>query len=126
MAGKSNQQPFDDEDFLEQANFFSKRQIYRRKPKKADEILGRLLARKGYQQNESNRQIEEIWESIIDTRLKGQTRATGIRGGKLQVVVNNAVINQELAFKKRQLLEKIKDSPLGDRVRDIRFQVGVF
>lgn len=112
--------------FDSEAKWFSGRQVYRRKPKTANQIIGQLMAKKGFNQNESFEQIKSIWDSIQEERMKGQSMATGIRAGKLIVVVKNAVINQELTFNKIVLLEKIKNSPIGSKVKDIRFQIGVF
>ena len=112
--------------FDQEAVWFSKRQVYRRRRKTANQVIGQLMAKKGFNQNESFEQIKSIWESIQEERMKGQSMATGIRAGKLIVVVKNAVINQELTFNKIALLEKIKNSPIGSKVKDIRFQIGVF
>ena len=112
--------------FEQEAAWFSGRQVHRRKPKQVNQIIGQLMAKKGFNQNESLQQIQSIWESLVDGRLKGKSLATGIRGGKLTVVVKNAVVNQELSFAKTDLLKKIKNSPIGNRVKDIRFQIGVF
>ncbi len=113
-------------EFEEKAESFCKKQVYRRKPKKAKDIIGQLMARKGYNQNESQEQIQELWDSIVEPRMKGMSKATGIRGGKLTVIVKNAVVNQELTFNKKALLEKINNSAIGKRVKDIRIQIGVF
>ena len=112
--------------FDSEANWFSGRQVYRRKPKQANQIINQLMAKKGFNQSESLQQIQDIWESLLDEPLRNSTRATGIRAGKQMVVVKNAVINQELAFKKSELLQQLKNSPIGNRIKDIRFQIGVF
>lgn len=128
-----NQQPTDQDDQLEaernfdsEASWFVDRQVHRRKPKKANQIISQLLAKKGFNQSESLQQIQTIWESLLDERLQGTTRATGIRAGKLMVIVSNAVVHQELAFRKTDLLKELKNSPIGNRIKDIRFQIGVF
>lgn len=113
-------------DFQQQAQWLAGRRIHRRKPKRVNQVISQLMARKGFNQVESLQQIQSIWESLLGGRLKGMSLATGIRGGKLIVVVKNAVVNQELSFNKSDLLQKIKNSPIGNRVTDIRFRIGVF
>lgn len=137
MTSQSGDDSFDEQRSLEEehdaerifdseADWFTGRQVYRRKPKKANEIIGRLMARTGFNQQQSHEQIQSVWESLLEDRFRGMTRATGIRAGNLMVIVKNPVINQELAFRKADLLEGIKNSPIGNRIKDIRFQVGVF
>ena len=111
-------------DFVDRAKFINDRQIYARRPKRARDVINTLMARKGYNQIEANEDLQLAWESVIDPRMMGKTRATKIKAGKLEVVVNSALLNQELTFNKSNLLAKIKDSPIGNRIKDIRFRIG--
>lgn len=128
MADLMNQPEKDEaeSEFQHQAESFSKKKIFPRRPKKASEIIGQLLARKGYSQQQSIEQIQLIWDSIVDPKLKGMTKATGIKAKKLVVIVKSAIANQELTFQKKELLKKIKESPIGRQVNDLRIQLGVF
>lgn len=111
-------------DFADRAKFIKDRQIFARRPKRARDVINTLMARKGYNQIEANEDLQLAWESVIDPRMMGKTRATKIKAGKLEVVVNSTLLNQELTFNKSNLLAKIKDSPIGNRIKDIRFRVG--
>lgn len=111
-------------DFADRANFIKDRQVFARRPKRARDVINTLMARKGYNQIEASDELQLAWESVIDSRMIGKTRATKIKAGKLEVVVKSALLNQELTFNKSNLLEKIKDSPIGNRIKDIRFRVG--
>ncbi len=115
---------FTEMDFADRANFIKDRQVFARRPKRARDVINTLMARKGYNQIEASDELQLAWESVIDSRMIGKTRATKIKAGKLEVVVKSALLNQELTFNKSNLLEKIKDSPIGNRIKDIRFRVG--
>jgi hypothetical protein len=115
---------FTEMDFADRANFIKDRQVFARRPKRARDVINTLMARKGYNQIEASDDLQLAWESVIDPRMIGKTRATKIKAGKLEVVVKSALLNQELTFNKSNLLEKIKDSPIGNRIKDIRFRVG--
>lgn len=113
-------------EFIEKAESVKKKQIYVRRPKQAKEIINRLLSRKGYSQTKSHEQLQKIWEKTVDPRMKNQTKAVGIRAGSLTIMVQNAVVNQEMAYQKKELLNKIKSSAIGGQVKNIRFKIGNF
>ena len=121
-----NQGDSEEAEFKEKAASVAKKQIHARRPKKANEIINRLLARKGYSQTQSHQQLQEIWEKTVGPRMKEQTRAIGIKAGSLTVMVQSAVVNQEMAYQKKELLSKIKNSAIGSRVKNIRFKIGNF
>ena len=111
-------------DFLEQAKFFSDRQIYRRRPKKAGDVINKLMARKGYNQNESILNLQADWESVLNEKLKNKSRVLKIRRGCLEVIVGSSILNQEFNFQKKNFIRKMKQTPSGKNIKDIRFQVG--
>ncbi len=111
-------------DFLEQAKFFSDRQIYRRRPKKAGDVINKLMARTGYNQNEAILNLQSDWESVLSDKLRTKSRVLKIRRGCLEVIVSSSILNQEFNFQKKQLIRKMNQTPTGKSIKDIRFQVG--
>ncbi|MEC9091240.1 MAG: DUF721 domain-containing protein [Planctomycetota bacterium] len=113
-------------EFEKTAETVIKKQRYRRKPKTANELVGRLLARSGYSQNQSQEQIKKIWEKTVGDQMKNKTRAVGIKGGNLTVLVESAIVNQEITYQKKELLEKIKRTTIGEKIKNIKFKIGIF
>lgn len=126
MSGADPNDEFENEnEFFVRAHEITNRQVFRRRPKRAADVINTLLARKGYNQVKAGDDLQSDWESILDSSLRGKTRAIRIRAGKLEVLVGSPLINQELTFIKSNLIEKIQKTSIGKRVRDIRFRVGV-
>jgi len=119
-----SQGDYSEKDFLLRAEQIKKKQVYRKRPKQARDLINVLLARKGYSQVETNNQLQTKWESILDFKWKNRTLATSIRAGRLDVLVESAVVNQELTFIKTKLLAKLKETSIGKGIRDIRFRIG--
>ena len=70
-------------------------------------------------------QLEKAWAEAVGSRVRRPHPARRLRRGVLEVMVDNAVLLQELAhFHKRRLLEQLRrrlpDTPL----TDLRFRAG--
>jgi predicted nucleic acid-binding Zn ribbon protein len=100
------------------------RQYYPRGPQPIAEMVGRLMARKGYAQLESSNQRDEAWRRVVGNVFAEHSRASNIRRGVLQVMVRNSAVLQELTFQKRQLLKEMTAALPQLKIRDIRFRVG--
>jgi hypothetical protein len=48
-----------------------------------------------------------------------------IRRGVLEVLVGNSAVLQELTFQKKHLLDKIVAALPDQKIRDVRFRIGV-
>ena len=115
----------DDElDFNQAAKLVGQRQRYRRGPKKSANLVAQLMARKGYGQQQSIRELDEIWSTIAADSWRPQTRVGVLRGGILEVVVGNSVLNQRLEFEKKRLLAEMQLRFPNNKIRDIRFRIG--
>ena len=71
-----------------------------------------------------------IWcrhEPPRDARRSPVGGPGGLRRGVLEILVDNAVLLQELAhYQKRRLLEKIRQRLPGMPINDLRFRAGVW
>src|SRR5215467_7414359 len=97
-------------------------------PELLGEILSRLFTARGWGRRQDRLRLERAWsESIAGCGLKPEhTRVNALRRGVLEVMVDNAVLLQELAhFHKRRLLEQVRGKLAGTTINDLRFRAGV-
>lgn len=96
-----------------------------RQPEKLGEILSRLFAARGWGRRHERARLEEAWEAAIGTSGASHARVGLLRRGVLEVVVDSAVLLQELAhFQKRRLLEQLRARLPGVTINDLRFRAG--
>ena len=96
-----------------------------RQPEKLGEILSRLFAARGWGRRHERIRLEEAWEAAIGTSGASHARVGLLRRGVLEIVVDSAVLLQELAhFQKRSLLEKLRTRLPGVTINDLRFRAG--
>lgn len=87
--------------------------------------LDRFVIRKGLAQQISASELERLWVSILGPERARMTNVGAVRRGVLQVTVGNSSLLQELSlFRKPDILKRMRSSPVGSKIRDIRFRVG--
>ena len=97
-----------------------------RQPEKLGEILSRLFAARGWGRRHERIRLEEAWSAVVGAPGTEHTRVGLLRRGVLEIVVDSAVLLQELAhFQKRSLLEKLRARLPGVTINDLRFRTGV-
>ncbi len=70
--------------------------------------------------------MEKAWAEAVGAEFAAHTRPAALRRGVLEVMVDNAVLLQELAhFHKRRLLEQLRRQLPGTTLTDLRFRAGV-
>jgi predicted nucleic acid-binding Zn ribbon protein len=94
-----------------------------RGPQPISEILSRLMARRGYANQQVNYEWGAIWSAIAGSQA-AQTRPGKFNRGVLEVIVSNSTLLQELTFRKKQLLKAIQQRASHFQVKDLRFRVG--
>lgn len=82
------------------------------------------MARKGYAQQETKSELDDAWDQVIDPQLRTRTRVGTIRNGSLEVIVDSAVVHQQLEFQKQTLLNQLRDRLQNPQLKQIRFRVG--
>jgi predicted nucleic acid-binding Zn ribbon protein len=103
-----------------------RRDIPERGPERLGEILGRLFAARGWGRRQERLRLEQAWAEAAGPEHAAHTRANSLRRGVLEVVVDNAVLLQELAhYHKRRLLEQLRRRLPGTSLNDLRFRAGV-
>jgi len=95
-------------------------------PEKVGEILSRLFAARGWGQRHERVRLEEAWADVIGSQGRRHTTVGVFRRGVLEIVVDSAVLLQELAhYQKRGLLEQLRSRLPEVTLNDLRFRTGV-
>jgi len=115
---------YDELDFSQAQDLVKNRQRYFRRPKKSADILGRLMARKGYAQTESANELEEVWNQVVGLKWQTKTKVGNISRGVLEVFVASSMVNQQIGFQKRKILKEIQTRLPKNKIKDLHFRIG--
>ncbi len=88
------------------------------------EVVSELIARRGFARVRSAEAFEAAWREAAGELLAGYTRVGEVRRGKLEVIVANSTLVQELSFQKPAILRRLAERLPGQRIADLRFRVG--
>ena len=116
--------PYEEQDFEHAQELVRKRQRYQRRPKKMADVIGRLMARKGYGQQQVSDQLSDAWQAVASESWRDQTRVGLVRRGVLEVFVASSTLNQRLEFEKQNLLTGLQQRLPQVKINDIRFRIG--
>lgn len=103
---------------------FESRRRFERLPKSSGELISKLISRRGFTQDQFNDQLQSAWQRVAGTRMANRTRATMIRRGQLEVVVDSSPALQQLGFEKTRLLRRLQQELPTAGIRGLRFRVG--
>lgn len=106
----------------------------KRKPREAQagpellgDILSRLFTARGWGRRQGQLHLERVWAEVIGPDTATHTRVVNLRRGVLEILVDNAVLLQELVhFQKRRLLEQLRSRLSGTTLNDLRFRSGTW
>ncbi len=94
------------------------------RPKTFKTVINRVMAKKGYGQQQSNNALEACWRVILPNNMEKQTRLGQIRRGTLEVFVADSATLQQLSFLQHKLVKQLKlDLPTAN-IRNLRFKLG--
>lgn len=115
-----------DEDLRAAANYVEQRRYRRRREQRIADVIGRLLARRGYAQVDATVQLDKHWSQLVGEPLSSFSRPAALRRGVLTVAARNSMTVQELTIRKQELLNRIQKSEFGQAIKDLRFRVSSF
>ncbi len=95
-----------------------------RGPQAISNILAELMARRGFAGVQSAAALEAAWRDAAGPYAAEYSRAGAIRRGKLEVLVANSTLVQELSFQKASLVAALNRSLPDHGIKDLRFRVG--
>ena len=88
------------------------------------EVLSELMSRRGFGRVRAAEAMAGAWREAAGELLAGYSRVGEMRGGKLEVIVANSTLVQELTFQKRAILRRLGEQLPDQRIHDLRFRVG--
>lgn len=94
------------------------------KPKHISGILSELMAQRGYARVTSTEACESAWKEAAGPIAAEYTRVGTVRRGRLEVMVANSTLVQELVFRKQDLLQTLNQHLPDQPIQDLRFRVG--
>ena len=100
------------------------RRHHARKPKTIRDVMAQLITLRGYGRFQADAALAEAWAAAAGVALARFSRAGQIRRGKLEVIVSNSTIMQELGFQKQHVLAELTRRLPDARIRDLRFRIG--
>ena len=95
------------------------------KPQPIANVLAELMARRGYARLQSGSNCADAWREAAGEQLAACSRAGQIKRGVLEVIVTSSILMQEMSFQKAGLLAKLTELLPDEKIRDLRFRVGV-
>jgi predicted nucleic acid-binding Zn ribbon protein len=96
-----------------------------RGPQPIGDILAELMARRGFARVSAAEQFDAAWREAAGSLAAEYTRVGAVRRGKLEVIVANSTLVQELGFQKPTILEALARLLPDEGIKDLRFRVGV-
>lgn len=69
--------------------------------------------------------LVQLWEMVIDERVKKNTEPVKVRNRVLYVNAKTSAWAQELSFLKREIIEKFNRKAGEEAIRDVRFKSGM-
>lgn len=95
-----------------------------RDPEPIGKIVAELMSQKGFGRVQGSAELEAAWREAAGEAIGLFTRVGPLRRGKLEVIVANSVLIQELGFQKTIILEALQQQLPGQSIKDLRFKVG--
>lgn len=95
-----------------------------RGPQSIGSVLAELIARRGLGRVQSAAQFDQAWQAAVGPTLAPYTRVGTLKRGKLEVIVANSTLIQELNFQKTALLRSLAQNLPDQKIQDLRFRLG--
>jgi hypothetical protein len=92
-------------------------------PTSIGRLVSRLLARTGYDREQSSSALASAWQASAPAALVAASRPGSVRRGVLEVSVSHSAHVQEFGFHKAAILERLRELVPDAGIRDIRCRV---
>ena len=86
-------------------------------------VMGRLMARAGYQREQASAGLAAAWAEAVPEPLRGASQPGLVRRGVLDVFVSHSAHVQELGFQKRDVVARLQRLLPAAGITDIRCRV---
>lgn len=109
---------------LAQRTALHRRRFYARQPKKLSDVMAKLIVKRGIGKQQSNRQLQAAWQAAAGPALARFSRAIAVRRGKLEVLVGNSLMMQEIGFARGAILANLQQKIPEANITDLRMRIG--
>jgi len=89
-------------------------------PVSIGKVVARLLARTGYDREQSTTALESAWGAVVPEPLRSASRPGLVRRGVLEVFVSHSAHVQEFGFQKQSIIAGLKSALPTAGISDIR------
>ena len=114
--------PTTEEDFQVVVRQNQQRRVYKRKPKRPADLLSHIVAKRGIAAQQSNRRLQDLWDSTVGVDFANSTIVGTLKRGSLEITVANSSVLQALSFQKDKILKKIQTQMA--EIKGLRFRIG--
>ena len=111
------------ENFAERSRREQKR-FFANKPKTAKDVMAAVMNRRGYGRVLSLKRYNEVIRTAVGDQLGSFVQVAGLRRGRLDVVVANSSVMQELTFLQQKIMEELAAAIPNETIENIRFRIG--
>jgi len=92
-------------------------------PERIGRIITRIMARRGFQREISQEQLEKSWKEILGQPLASQTRLGTIRRGVLEVFVSHPALKTEISLRQTELLTALNQVLADGKIAKMKIMV---
>jgi hypothetical protein len=93
--------------------------------KRSDKVIPLVLAGLRMDCRQAETEILKVWNHQLDPNIVAHAQPTGIRNGTLFVTVDNSVwLSEIVRYRRREILERLRNSFGRDLIARISFRVG--
>jgi predicted nucleic acid-binding Zn ribbon protein len=93
-------------------------------PQPIGNVIAEIVSRTGIGRQRSAEARQAAWHEAVGQAFVGATRCGDIRRRKLEVIVANSLVMQELMFQKEEILARFRKAVPDVQIDDLRFRVG--
>lgn len=93
-------------------------------PQRIGDIVAHLMARTGFADVQAAAAMEAAWREAAGETVSRFTRLGPLRRGRLEIIVANSALMQELGFQKAALMKALSARIPDGRIKDLRFRLG--
>jgi len=95
-----------------------------RGPTPIGNVVAEIMARRGLGRGRLAAAKRDVWRKIVGESVAELTKCGEMRRGRLEVVVANSTLMQELTFRKPEIIAALNQDIPDWNIQEIRFRVG--
>jgi predicted nucleic acid-binding Zn ribbon protein len=91
-------------------------------PQSLASVIDALFHQLGLEKKLKQYDIVDIWPSVVGSQIAQVTSVDKIQNNVLVIKVSAAPWRTELTFRRKEILEKVREAMNSDSIKDIRFR----